>query len=166
MEKESVVTDSVPPGPVQDGDQPRPTTAKDDIDMADLEKHLSRKSTRKNKMEPEIYPLMDMEKGLVGWDSQDDPTNPRLVFPSSTIMESHANSTYRNFTEGRKWFIMGLIAAITFLSPFASSIFAPALPFVNKDFNNTSDILGSFSISIFVLGFAVSHAIPVGILIN
>ena len=52
---------------------------------------------------------------------------------------------------------MGLISSITFLSPFASSIFAPALPFVNKDFDNESRILGSFSISIFVLGFAVSH---------
>jgi MFS family permease len=54
---------------------------------------------------------------------------------------------------------MSLIAAITFLSPFASSIFAPAIPFVNADFENTSKLLGSFSISIFVLGFAVSSHI-------
>jgi hypothetical protein len=25
----------------------------------------------------EKYPLSELEKGLVGWDSQDDPTNPR-----------------------------------------------------------------------------------------
>ncbi|KAJ4122811.1 hypothetical protein NW768_010256 [Fusarium equiseti] len=25
----------------------------------------------------EKYPLCDLEKGLIGWDSQDDPANPR-----------------------------------------------------------------------------------------
>lgn len=25
----------------------------------------------------ELYPESDMEKGLVGWESQDDPENPR-----------------------------------------------------------------------------------------
>ncbi|KAF2189684.1 membrane transporter [Zopfia rhizophila CBS 207.26] len=103
----------------------------------DLERHLSRKSSRKTKLEPEKYPLMDLENGLVGWDSQDDPTNPR------------------NFPDNRKWFILGLVSAITFLSPLASSIFAPGIPFVNRDFHNTSPILGAFSISVFVLGFSV-----------
>ena len=50
---------------------------------------------------------------------------------------------------------MGCIAAITFLSPLASSIFAPGIPFVNADFKNTSQLLGSFAVSVYILGFAV-----------
>jgi multidrug resistance protein len=54
---------------------------------------------------------------------------------------------------------IGLVAAITFLSPLASSIFAPSIPFVSADFNNTSQILGSFAVSVYVLGFAVGPLI-------
>ncbi|KAH8746059.1 membrane transporter [Diaporthe sp. PMI_573] len=114
-----------------------PTRNPEDDMMQDLEKHLSRKSTRKNRLGPEIYPLMDLDNGLVGWDSQDDPRNPR------------------NFDERKKWFILFLIAAITFLSPLTSSIFAPGVGFVNEEFDNTSALLGSFSVSVFVLGFAI-----------
>jgi multidrug resistance protein len=52
-----------------------------------------------------------------------------------------------------------MVAAITFLSPLASSIFAPGIPFVNADFHNTSQLLGSFAVSVYVLGFAVGPLI-------
>jgi multidrug resistance protein len=106
---------------------------------ADLEKHLSRKSTKskKDQLAPEIYPLNNLDNNLVGWDTQDDPANPR------------------NFPTKRKITLLGLVAAITFVSPLASSIFAPGIPFVNADFHNTSQILGSFAVSVYVLGFAI-----------
>ncbi|KAL1653553.1 hypothetical protein SLS61_004063 [Didymella pomorum] len=113
--------------------------AKDDELGAALEKHLTRKSTKGSKREDfvENYPLSDLDAGLVGWDSQDDPLNPR------------------NFPHKSKLFILFLVSAITFLSPLASSIFAPGIPFVNADFHNTSQLLGSFAVSVYVLGFAV-----------
>ncbi|KAJ4354355.1 uncharacterized protein N0V89_006090 [Didymosphaeria variabile] len=117
-------------------DEPEKLKDQDDIG-SELEKHLSRKSTRKHHLAPEVFPLMDLENNLVGWDFQDDPLNPR------------------NFPENRKWFIMTLISAITFLCPLTSSIFAPAVSFMNADFHNTSQILGAFAVSVFVLGFAV-----------
>lgn len=104
---------------------------------AELEKHLSRKSTRKDQLPVEKYPVSDLDNNLVGWEAQDDPANPR------------------NFPERRKWSILALVAAITFLSPLASSIFAPGIPFVNADFHNTSQLLGSFAVSVYVLGFAI-----------
>jgi multidrug resistance protein len=107
----------------------------------ELEKHLSRKSTKKDQLPPEKYPLTDLDAGLIGWEQQDDPANPR------------------NFPDRRKWFILALVAAITFLSPLASSIFAPGIPFVNADFKNTSQLLGSFAVSVYVLGFAVGPLI-------
>ncbi|KAF1943282.1 MFS general substrate transporter [Clathrospora elynae] len=112
-----------------------PQEAENDMG-ADLEKHLSRNSTKKDQLAPEKYPLSDLDNNLVGWDTQDDPANPR------------------NFPDGRKWTLLGLVAAITFLSPLASSIFAPGIPFVNADFHNTSQILGSFAVSVYVLGFS------------
>ncbi|KAF2264517.1 hypothetical protein CC78DRAFT_533109 [Lojkania enalia] len=53
-----------------------PEKAEDDLE-AELERHLSRKSSRKTKLAPEIYPLMDLDHSLVGWESQEDPANPR-----------------------------------------------------------------------------------------
>lgn len=111
--------------------------AKDDEIGAELEKHLTRRSTKKDELPVEKYPLTDLDNGLVGWDAQDDPLNPR------------------NFPRKSKLFILFLVSAITFLSPLASSIFAPGIPFVNADFQNTSQLLGSFAVSVYVLGFAV-----------
>lgn len=105
---------------------------------SDLEKHLSRRSTRKQYLAPEIFPLTDLDNNLVGWDSQLDSQNPK------------------NFSPSKKWTTLGLVASITFLSPLASSMFAPGVSFVNKEFHNTSAMVASFAVSVFVLGFAVS----------
>ncbi|KAF2255718.1 MFS general substrate transporter [Trematosphaeria pertusa] len=138
-EYENVDVEKAQSGPemdVEEAVEKEPENTQDDIG-SELEKHLSRKSSRKHRLTPEVYPVMDLENNLVGWESQDDPTHPR------------------NFAERRKWFILGLVSAITFLSPLASSIFAPGIPFVNAAFHNSSQILGAFSVSVFVLGFAV-----------
>jgi multidrug resistance protein len=84
-----------------------------------------------------FIPESNLDKGIVGWDSQDDPEMPL------------------NFPQKRKLLLLGLIASITFISPLASSIFASGVSFMDKDFHNTSTILSSFSVSIFVLGYAV-----------
>ncbi|KAL5114673.1 hypothetical protein ACEQ8H_007406 [Pleosporales sp. CAS-2024a] len=127
------------PRPAPDSFQ-KPQQADDEIG-ADLEKHLSRRSTKKDQLAPEKYPLSDLDNNLVGWDHQDDPANPR------------------NLPNRRKWTILSMVAAVTFLSPLASSIFAPGIPFVNQDFHNTSQLLGSFAVSVYVLGFAVGPLI-------
>ncbi|CZR50361.1 related to synaptic vesicle transporter SVOP and related transporters (major facilitator superfamily) [Phialocephala subalpina] len=85
----------------------------------------------------ELYPETDLDRGIVGWDSQDDPCNPR------------------NFPEARKWLLLGFISAIAFLSPLCSSIVAPAVTFIDMEFHNTSSILSSLVVTIFVFGFAV-----------
>ncbi|RFU29728.1 hypothetical protein B7463_g6609, partial [Scytalidium lignicola] len=97
---------------------------------------LSRKS-KKEFLAPELLPVSDLSRGIVGWESQDDPQNPL------------------NFPESRKWFLISLIAGITFISPLASSMFAPAIPFMNDEFHNTSDVLSALCVSIFVLGYCV-----------
>ena len=70
----------------------------------------------------------------------------------------------------QKWAIIGTMSFMTFLtyvflsqithsadlvSPLASSMLAPAVPVIMKDFNEESTFFATFVVSIFVLGFAV-----------
>lgn len=81
--------------------------------------------------------MSDLDNGIVGWDGQDDPLMPL------------------NFPARRKWMLLSLLASITFISPLASSMFAPGVSFMDADFHNTSTILSALAVSIFVLGYAV-----------
>ncbi|EHL02739.1 putative Uncharacterized transporter [Glarea lozoyensis 74030] len=50
-----------------------------------------------------------------------------------------------NFPEKKKWFILSLLASITFISPLASSMFAPGVSFMDTEFGNTSQILSALT---------------------
>ncbi|KAH7073100.1 major facilitator superfamily domain-containing protein [Paraphoma chrysanthemicola] len=128
---------ATPHGEEEETVHEKETSLAQDENGVDIEKHLSRKSSKKDQLPPEKYPLNDLDYNLVGWDHQDDLENPR------------------NFANRRKWIILGMVAAITFLSPVASSILAPSIPIVNAALNNSSQLLGSFAVSVYVLGFAV-----------
>ena len=64
-----------------------------------------------------------------------------------------------NFPDSRKWFLILLLSSITFISPLASSMFAPAVSFMDTDFHNTSLILSSLTVSIFVCGYVIGPMI-------
>ncbi len=94
----------------------------------------------------------------------------------------------RNYSSMRKWTILGLMSCMTLIrfvcnhqkafqyslrrspavlcscSPFASSVFAPAVSFMDEDFHNTSTTLSSFAVSVYVLGYAVCYSLIGGIL--
>ncbi|KAM3497315.1 hypothetical protein MY10362_009331 [Beauveria mimosiformis] len=97
---------------------------------------LSRKQT-KDKLPPPVLPLMDLDNGVVGWESQDDPAMPQ------------------NFTQFRKWLMIWLLSAITFMTPWSSSILAPALGQIQAEFNVSSATFAAMPVSIFLLGYAV-----------
>jgi MFS family permease len=95
-----------------------------------------------------IVPETDPEKGgnhvattsdpnLVTWDGDNDPENPQ------------------NFSSKLKVLNIGVISAICFVTPLASSMFAPAIPSVMAEFRSRSTELGGFVVSVYVLGFAV-----------
>ncbi|KAH7391497.1 major facilitator superfamily domain-containing protein [Cadophora sp. MPI-SDFR-AT-0126] len=102
--------------------------------------NLTSKS-KKARLAPAPLPISDLDNDIVGWESQDDPEMPL------------------NFPEKRKWLLISLLGSITFISPLASSMFAPGVSFMNKDFDNTSLILSSLTVSIFVLGYVVGPLI-------
>lgn len=93
--------------------------------------------SKKSRLPPAALPISDLNKGIVGWQSQEDPEMPL------------------NFTERRKWTLIALLASISFISPLASSMFAPGVSFMSQEFNNDSAILQSLTVSIFVLGYAI-----------
>ncbi|KAI1175058.1 major facilitator superfamily domain-containing protein [Nemania sp. FL0916] len=97
--------------------------------------------TSKSGIRYDPLPITDLDEDVVGWEDQDDPTMPF------------------NFTPRQKWLWVGLLSAMTLLSPFASSILAPAIPTLDKELHNNSEIVGSMTVSIFLLGYVVGPII-------
>ncbi|KAJ0426836.1 major facilitator superfamily domain-containing protein [Aspergillus carlsbadensis] len=87
--------------------------------------------------EPPKLPSSAADPDLtVSWAGPEDPANPM------------------NWTMRRKWGIIAMISFVTFLTPLASSMFAPGVAEVMQDFNTTSTILATFVVSVYILGFA------------
>ncbi|RSM03283.1 hypothetical protein CDV31_010559 [Fusarium ambrosium] len=78
----------------------------------------------------------DPDSNIVWWDGDDDPENPY------------------NWPAWQKYLNCGLLSVLTFITPLASSIFAPGVPKLMVDFEETSQELGAFVVSVYVLGFA------------
>ena len=90
--------------------------------------------------DPEKQPVTSEQAAndpnIVDWD-ENDPANPQ------------------NWTTKKKWGNMSVVSSITFLTPLASSMVAPGVQLIMRDFGSTSQTIGSFVVSIYVLGYAV-----------
>lgn len=78
----------------------------------------------------------ESDPNVVWWDGPDDPENPM------------------NWPSWRKVLTCTIISFLTFVTPLASSIFAPGVPDLMADFRSQSNLLASFVVSVYVLGFA------------
>ncbi|UNI24815.1 hypothetical protein JDV02_010535 [Purpureocillium takamizusanense] len=76
------------------------------------------------------------EENTVWWDGEDDLANPY------------------NWPRWVKVFNCVLISSLTFVTPLASSMFAPGVPQLMAEFQSTSSELASFCVSVYVLGYA------------
>ncbi|KAF2707177.1 polyamine transporter 3 [Pleomassaria siparia CBS 279.74] len=72
----------------------------------------------------------------VDWDGLDDAENPQ------------------NWKNGAKWFHIAVISAMTFVTPLGSSMFAPGIRNIMREFHETSSTIATFCVSVYVLGFA------------
>jgi hypothetical protein len=81
------------------------------------------------------------DPNIVDWDGPSDPHNP-LNWPS-----------LKKFTN------LFVLSMMTFLTPLASSMFAPGVPQLMQEFNSSSTLLATFVVSVYVLGFAVGPLI-------
>ncbi|RVX67365.1 hypothetical protein B0A52_09146 [Exophiala mesophila] len=82
-------------------------------------------------------PLMDLSRGVIGWESKEDVLNPR------------------NWRTKDRRTLMLLMSIIATISPMASSLCAPGIADTMADLHEPSRVLGSLMITIFVLGYAV-----------
>jgi hypothetical protein len=77
------------------------------------------------------------DEGTVDWGGPDDPHNPR------------------DWTSKAKVFNCLTIILLTLLTPLASSMFAPGVPDVLRNFHTDSQTLAEFVVSIYILGYAI-----------
>lgn len=84
----------------------------------------------------EVEDTSPLNPDIVDFDGPDDPENPL------------------NWPFRKKWGLVVLISAITFLTPLASSMFAPGVPDIMDEFHSTNDLLAGFMVSVYVLGFS------------
>ncbi|KAH1281478.1 hypothetical protein KXW98_005928 [Aspergillus fumigatus] len=78
----------------------------------------------------------DDDSEIVKWDGENDPELP-LNWPAS-----------------KKWRSVVMVSALTFVTPFASSMFAPAINQVMVEMGTSNRDIGSFGVSIYLLGYA------------
>jgi multidrug resistance protein len=83
----------------------------------------------------------ERDPNIVDWDGPDDPANPQ------------------NWPAKKKWGIIGALGAVTLITPLASSFFAPGVPQVLRAFHETSNIMATFVVSVYILGFAIGPLI-------
>ncbi|KAJ5907581.1 hypothetical protein N7495_000263 [Penicillium taxi] len=114
-----------------------PEAERELLEQPDLEKQSTLGITEDTIATIPKYPVTDISLGIVGWESQHDPENPQ------------------NFATSKKWALLGLISAFTFISPLASSMFSPAITIVAEDFHETNETVIAFSVSIFLLGYTL-----------
>jgi hypothetical protein len=77
------------------------------------------------------------DPNVVDWDGPDDPANPQ------------------NWSGASKWAQIAVLSVLTLLTPLASSMFAPGVPEMMKDFHSSNDYLATFVVSVYLLGFAM-----------
>ncbi|KAK0667916.1 fluconazole resistance protein 1 [Cercophora samala] len=96
-----------------------------------------RKTKERERIPFAPIPVTNLDQGVVGWEGQDDPSMPL------------------NFPNRKKYLILCLLSAITLLTPFASSILAPGITYLNRDFGNDNEIVGAMTVSVYLLGYTV-----------
>ncbi|KAL8834013.1 MAG: hypothetical protein Q9176_007705 [Flavoplaca citrina] len=122
--------DDQPLANIADNDHSRYSTYTDsDPEKGNAEKADNGASVQDQQTEPP-------DPNVVDWDGPDDPEKPT------------------NWANGRKYAIIAIISSITFLTPLASSMFAPGIPELMEEFKSDNVELASFVVSVFLLGFA------------
>jgi hypothetical protein len=99
--------------------------------MVTAEKEATAPSSSANDMNQRRDP------NVIDWNGPDDPQNPR------------------NWSRNAKLLNCIIIILLTFLTPLGSSMFAPGVPGLLREFHTQSQTLAEFVVSIYILGYAV-----------
>ncbi|TGJ86490.1 hypothetical protein E0Z10_g2244 [Xylaria hypoxylon] len=121
--------------------QTTPIDAPQNVTNAKRKFSIAFRRTNGARLRYEPLPITNIDEAIVGWDSQGDTAMPF------------------NFSQWNRWVWVGLLSAMTLLTPFASSILSPAITTLDKEFNNNNAIVGSTTVSIYLLGYVVGPII-------
>ncbi|KAF2759379.1 MFS general substrate transporter [Pseudovirgaria hyperparasitica] len=100
----------------------------------------------------------DAELGIDGLQEKNelqdsaDEQDPNVVFWDEPIDQDPNNPI--NWKEGWKWMNIAVLAICTLITPLASSMFAPGVPQIMREFNTSDPKLATFVVSVYILGFA------------
>ncbi|KAJ7752804.1 major facilitator superfamily domain-containing protein [Mycena maculata] len=126
----------------------------------DLARSLTSKSNRvatEDGNNQDVDPEKAVGTGAEAQESEKDPNqngNVEDTDPFLVQWEEGDKQNPRNWSMRRKWCLVAFLSWITFLTPLASSIFAPGVPDVQAEFNDYDTVTATFVVSVFVLGFA------------
>lgn len=92
-----------------------------------------------------LFPYVSLEENLIGikvtWKGPDDPENPK------------------NWSRKRKWAATVVVSSFTFISPVSSSMVAPAISAISKEFGIKNEVEQQLVLSVFVLAYAIGPLI-------
>jgi hypothetical protein len=112
---------------------------------------ITEKEMKPVTLERDAEKALSLATGSVDGDADEDaPQDPNIVDFDGPDDPQHP----MNWGFTKKWGMVALISAITFLTPLASSMFAPGVPEVMRDFGSDNDMLSGFMVSVYVLGFS------------
>jgi hypothetical protein len=123
----------------QDQTKGKNETATLDLPVSSLNTIEEQYASQAEKSDGETGSVMD--PNIVDWSGPNDPENPL------------------NSTLAFKILNVGLVSALTFLTPLASSMFAPGVPEIMAEFQSTNVLLADFVLSVYVLEFAIGPLI-------
>ncbi|KAL8863555.1 MAG: hypothetical protein Q9178_000236 [Gyalolechia marmorata] len=111
--------------------------------IRDLEAPLEKKQSSKSVKDPNLvsvkldYAYVKLTYAQVTWDGPDNLQNPK------------------NWSTKQRWAATIVVSSFTFISPVSSSMVAPAIPAIAKDFDITNKVESQMVLSIFVLAYAI-----------
>lgn len=132
--------------------------------MAEHDKHYApeEKSSSTEHQTPESVDgnddaARDVEKHNVGAEATKQETKLSQEERDPNVVDYDGDNDQENpynWTKTRKWINGGFLSALTFITPLGSSMFTPGVPEVMREFGSSSQLLGSFVVSIYILGYA------------
>ena len=142
--------------------QPLAPVSLDDKDLDHDNANTSTNSTSLSEKEQERQLEPDVEHGVPVVDTTEDADEKS---PHETTTDPDANivdwngpndpEKALNWTNKKKWSNVAIISSVTFLTPLASSMVAPATPLIMEEFHSTNTTIASFIVSIYILGYAI-----------
>lgn len=100
----------------------------------ELDKDVEANASSPTITAPEKHEEAEIDNEIISWKGPDDPEKPV------------------NWPTWLRWTLMSLVTAVTFCAGISSSIFAPGVPQLMREFHSTNEILATWVVSVYVLG--------------